>query len=38
MTVPNSEVGMQRRVLGSPTAPATGGPYTETGYIVGGLC
>ena len=33
--VPDSEMGVQRRVLGSLIAPATGGPYTEIGYIVG---
>ena len=34
-TVPDSEMGMQSRVFGSLTAPATGGPYTEIGYIAG---
>ena len=35
-TVPDSEMGMLHRVLGSPTGPATGAPYTEIGYIAGG--
>ena len=35
-TVPDSEMSTLRRVLGSPTGPATGTPYTEIGYIAGG--
>jgi hypothetical protein len=35
-TIPDSEMSTLRRVLGSPTGPATGAPYTEIGYIAGG--
>jgi hypothetical protein len=35
VTVPDSEMGMQRRVLGSPIDTATRAPYTEIGYIAG---
>jgi hypothetical protein len=34
-TIPDSDVGTQRRVLGSSMGPATGAPYTEIGYIAG---
>ena len=35
VTVPDWEMGTLCRVLGSPTGPATGAPYTEIGYIAG---
>ena len=35
-TVPDWEMGTLHRVLGSPTGPATGAPYTKIGYIAGG--
>jgi hypothetical protein len=35
-TVPDSEMGMLRRVLGSPIGPAIGAPYIEIEYIAGG--
>ena len=35
-TVPDSEMGTLRRVLGSPMGPAIGAPYIEIEYIAGG--